>query len=214
MNRQVLKILFTYPETLPHETMLLNNLMQDEWDFLHVRKPDYSKEEIINFLEMIPDYHHKVVLHSHYELIKEFELAGININRKGLAQLSTTDELTSACDTRPLLLKDGEIYVHGVKPDLVSYSAHGFTEIQTLNFRTDYVFLSPIFDSISKVGYASAFNDAEILSAFLSTINRKIIALGGIDNTRIPQCEQLGFDGYAILGSIWNKYFTFAETIQ
>ena len=64
MNQQVLKILFTYPETLPHETMLLNNLMQDEWDFLHVRKPDYSKEEIINFLEMIPDYHHKVVLHS------------------------------------------------------------------------------------------------------------------------------------------------------
>lgn len=204
----------TYPEALPHETRLLENLMQDEWDFLHVRKPDYSKDEMINFLELIPQFHHKIVLHSHYELMRDFEVAGINLNRKGLANLSYSDELTSACDVRELVVKEGRIELFGIRPDLVSYSAHSFGEIQQLAFHTDYVFLSPIFDSISKVDYQSAFNDAEILSAFLKSSNRKVIALGGVDYNRIPICDQLGFNGYAMLGDIWKKYFTFVETIQ
>lgn len=204
----------TYPEALPHETRLLENLMQDEWDFLHVRKPDYSKDEMINFLELIPQFHHKIVLHSHYELMRDFEVAGINLNRKGLANLSYPDELTSACDMRELTVKDGRIELFGIQPDLVSYSAHSFGEIQQLSFHTDYVFLSPIFDSISKVDYQSAFNDAEILTAFLKSTHHKIIALGGVDYNRIPICARLGFDGYAMLGDIWKKYFTFVETIQ
>jgi hypothetical protein len=210
----VLKILFTYPEALPHETLLLQNLMQDEWDFLHVSKPDYSKDELINFLELIPNYHHKVVLHSHFELIQEFDLAGININAKAIANLSYQEELTSACDMRELCLKDGQLYVRGERPDLVSYSANRFGEIQQLPFQTDYVFLSPIFDSISKLDYHSALDDHEVLTAFLKTADRRVIALGGINNDRIEFCKQLGFDGYAMRDNILCKYFTFVETIQ
>ncbi len=211
----MIRALFTYPEALPHETILLTNLMEEEWDFLHVRKPDYSKEEMINFLEMIPQYHHKVVLHSHYELIRQFDVAGINLNQKSMAMLSYSDELTSTCDIRELELKsDNNVYVFGEKPDFVSYSAHGFNEIIGLPFKTDYVFLSPIFDSISKTGYKSAFEDTEVLTTFLNTSKQRIIALGGIDNTKMELCKTLGFDGYAVLGHIWNKYFTFVETIQ
>lgn len=210
----MLKILFTYPETLPHETRLLENLMAEEWDFLHVRKPDYSKEEMINFLELIPDYHHKIVLHSHYELAHQFDLAGININKKGMAGLSYSDELTSSCDTRELIVREGELLLFGRKPDLVTYSAHGFKEVQQLAFRTDYVFLSPIFDSISKKDYRAGFDDEQILTAFLIESKERIIALGGINKERIEICKTLGFDGYAVLGHIWEKYFTFVETIQ
>ena len=210
----MIRVLFTYPETLPHETVLLTNLMQDEWDFLHVRKPDYSKEEMINFLEMIPQYHHKIVLHSHYELIRQFDVAGINVNKKALTQLSYSDELTSSCDIRELTLRNNELFVFGERPDFISYSAHGFEEIMQLQFKTDYVFLSPIFDSLSKTDYKSAFDDAEILTSFLKESKHRVIALGGIDNTKMNLCENLGFDGYAVLGHIWNKYFTFVETIQ
>jgi len=188
--------------------------MQDEWDFLHVRKPDYSKEEMINFLEMIPAFHHKIVLHSHYELINEFEVAGINVNRKALGRLSYNDELTSACDIRELYVNEGQLVAYGTKPDLVSFSAHGYREIEDLPFKTDYIFLSPIFDSISKKGYQSSFNDPEILAAFLANSQKRIIALGGVNNDRIETCKSLGFDGYAMLGNIWEKYFTFVETIQ
>ena len=115
---------------------------------------------------------------------------------------------------REMAIKNGEIWFQGIKPDLVSYSAHGFTEVQHLPFHTDYVFLSPVFDSISKKGYRAGFDDPEILKAFLANSQQKIIALGGINQERIQTCNELGFDGYAMLGHIWNKYFTFVETIQ
>ncbi len=210
----MLRILVTYPQALPHETRLITNLMEEDWDFLHVRKPDYDKDELINFLEMIPQYHHKVVLHSHYELMRDFDVAGINITGKALANLTYEDELTSSCDIRELCVKDGQVYCYGMKPDLVSYSAHGFSEIQQLNFETGYVFLSPIFDSISKPNYTSKFEDHDILSDFLHRTNRRVIALGGVDNDKLTTCSDLGFDGYAMLGSIWTTYFTFIETIQ
>jgi len=185
VNKKMLKILFTYPEALPHETLLLQNLMQDDWDFLHVRKPDYSKEEMINYLELISPFHHKVVLHSHYELINEFEVAGINITTKAMARVSYEEELTSSCDIRELCVDADRLTVYGAVPDLVTYSAHGFSEIQHLPFKTDYVFLSPIFDSISKVGYQSVFNDAYIFKAFLKEKQRKVAALGGVVNSKL-----------------------------
>ncbi len=210
----MLKILFTYPETLPHETLLLNNLMEGDWDFLHIRKPDYSRDEMINFLELIPNHLDKVILHSHFDLLQEFDVAGININRKALAQISYEDELTSACDQRFLLVRNRQLWVNGERPNLVTYGAHSFKEIQEVPFKTDYVFLSPIFDSISKTGYESAFNDAEVLTAFLAQTKERVIALGGVDANRIPICKALGFKGYAMLGDIWKKYFSHVETIQ
>ena len=210
----MLRILFTYPQAIPHETLLVNNLMKEDWDFLHVRKPDFDRDEMMNYLEVIPDLHHKIVLHSHYDLIKEYDLAGICLNRKALGTMTYEEELTSSCDIRPLTNRNGIISIFGVKPDLVAYSAHGFSEIQSLPFNTDYVFLSPIFDSISKKGYRSGFDDPQIISAFNRDTDRKVIALGGVNNDRMARCEELGFEGYAMLGHIWEKYFTFVETIQ
>jgi thiamine-phosphate pyrophosphorylase len=31
----------------------------------------------------------------------------------------------------------------------------------------------------------------------------EVIALGGIDAARLPVCRALGFDGVAVLGSVW-----------
>ena len=210
----MLKILFTYEDNLPHETLLLNNLMEGDWDFLHVHKPDYSRDEMINFLELIPNHHDKVILHSHFDLVHEFDLAGVNINRQALAEISYEDELTSTCDRRFLLVSNRQLLVNGERPAIVTYSAHGFREIQEVPFKMDYVFLSPIFDDILKIGYDSAFNDAEVLAAFLAGTKERVIALGGVDANRIPICEALGFKGYAMLGDIWKKYFSHVETIQ
>lgn len=205
----MIRILLTYPSALPHETRLIGNLMADEWDFLHARKPDYSKDEMINFLEMIPkELIHKVVLHSHFDLALEFDLAGISLKKK------IVDELIKTSQSGVLSLEGDRVLINGVKPDLVAYSAHGFQEIENLPIHIDYVFLSPVFDSISKEGYKSAFADQELLRMFLRQTNKRVIALGGMNNDTIPVCEELGFDGYAMLGYFWNKYFTFVETIQ
>ena len=64
----------------------------------------------------------------------------------------------------------------------------------------DYVFLSPIFDSISKEGYASAFTSESIREAAeKGIIDKRVIALGGVDENNLLQVKDFGFGG-------WNKF--------
>ena len=69
----------------------------------------------------------------------------------------------------------------------------------------DYLFLSPIFNSISKQGDMSSFSDAELLQASKEgVIDRKVIALGGVTFDKIPYLKDLNFGGVAMIGAIYN----------
>ena len=73
----------------------------------------------------------------------------------------------------------------------------------------DYVFLSPVFDSISKLNYHANYTPEEIRKAHKAgIIDKKVIALGGIDTDNIRQVKNYGFGGAAILGALWNKFDT------
>ena len=71
----------------------------------------------------------------------------------------------------------------------------------------DYLFLSPIYDSISKDSYPSHFSPAQLREmADRKIIDKKVMALGGIDLDRIAQMRDYGFGGVVILGAIWNRF--------
>ncbi len=66
------------------------------------------------------------------------------------------------------------------------------------------MFLSPVFDSISKPGYGSRFSTEELREAAgKGLINAKVYALGGVDPSRFAELEALGFGGVALLGAAW-----------
>lgn len=70
----------------------------------------------------------------------------------------------------------------------------------------EYCFLSPVFDSISKQGYKANF-DKEELKEFLNKERKiKVIGLGGVTESNYHELLDLGFDGGAFLGSVWEKY--------
>ena len=70
----------------------------------------------------------------------------------------------------------------------------------------DYVFLSPIYDSISKEGYSSAYPFDTLQKAQQAgIIDSKVIALGGISLEHLPEIASLGFGGAALLGDIWQQ---------
>jgi thiamine-phosphate pyrophosphorylase len=63
--------------------------------------------------------------------------------------------------------------------------------------------LSPIYQSISKPDYKS---DLDVPKAVAERTNfkTKLVALGGIATQNIDRTYKSGFDGVALLGSIWN----------
>lgn len=198
------QIIFSYPTPIKNELEKVNTLLMDnEIDFFHLRKPDFDRNDMKAYLNQIDErLHNKVILHSHYGLISKYDVAGINLNKKSLREMAIADEV-DRCYIQPLVLNGNQIEINRIHPNMVTYSAHSFNEINSLPFDTDYVFLSPIYDSISKQGYESNFKEKDKLKQELNKTTKKVIALGGVTNDKINELKELGFYGYAQLGGFW-----------
>jgi thiamine-phosphate pyrophosphorylase len=152
----------------------------------HVRKPGYTPGEIRSYLASIPaEFHKRIVLHSHFELATEFNLKGVHLNEA-----------------------NKKLFSQFIRHKIISASFHSLEDFAKNSFPYEYVFLSPIFNSISKTGYSSNF-DLAILSTelhkFSSITFPKIIALGGIDASNILSVKQSGFSGAALFGAVWQS---------
>ena len=86
----------------------------------------------------------------------------------------------------------------------ISRSCHSLEEIIEYKPVCDYVFLSPIFQSISKEGYGSGFPLDGLRNA-KGIIDDKVIALGGICSQTITKLRDIPFGGVAVLGALWGN---------
>ena len=147
---------------------------------VHLRKPDSDINECRRLLEeLTAEQRSHIVVHDYPELYSEFSLKGIHIN-----------------SNVPSLPSD----YNGFK----SRSCHSFAEIERYKDEYDYLFLSPIFDSISKPGYRSQFSDEELrIASVQGIIDDKVIALGGVTFDKLPYLESLNFCGVAMIGDLY-----------
>ena len=175
-------ITITSPDFLSGEAIFIDRLFSQGLDLLHLRKPEASIEAYKQLLLQIPkQWHRRIVLHEHFELSEQYKLHGIHLNRR--------------CSQVP------NAY-HGS----ISCSCHTIEEVIAQKDSKDYVFLSPIFDSISKVGYHAAFSPTSLKQAAIeNVIDEKVIALGGITVNNIPFVKEWRFGGVALLGDIWKR---------
>jgi len=180
-------ILLSDPQLLQGEHEMIRHLFDNELEYFHLRKPDWSIQEIKKYIDLIPEkYHNKIIIHDHFELMKEYRLKGVHFNKKN----------------RDHMMKYRDHPIHK------SVSTHSFHEILELQSNPlDYVFLSPIFDSISKEDYKRKFDPCEIKTFFNEKqIVTPVIALGGVSINNIDSIKDSGFSGIALLGELWNRY--------
>lgn len=176
-------IVISNPINIDNEQAILSSLFDSGLEIFHLRKPDFTAKELEEYILNIPQqYRNRVVLHSHHPLAVKHELKGVHFTYKNPYQGS---------DNFP-------------KEMHRSASLHSLEEIQNAAPIFQYLFISPVFDSISKVDYKSHI-DKIALKWFLQgeTKTSEIIALGGINSDTIAEAADMGFDGIALLGSIW-----------
>lgn len=168
----------------PREAAIVNELFHAGLDLFHIRKYGASKESLWKLISQIhPENHSKLVLHHNHEWGNE-----IGLNR---FHYSETDRKTW----------EEENWI-GVNNELVySTSVHSLEEYNELPPHFSYAFLSPVFDSISKAGYKAVKFDL----SKRQNEKTKLIGLGGIQADNAEQVLQMGFDGAALLGAIWNN---------
>lgn len=175
-------IVITRPGFFDGEAEAINALLDAGLERLHIRKPGSTEAEVEALLQAIPEHHRcRIALHEHFDLAVRYRLGGIHLNRR--------------CPFPPTRYEGR-----------VSRSCHSLNELDQWRSVSDYLFLSPIFDSISKAGYRSAFTmDTLQTAALRGTIDGKVVALGGVDADNIRQLRDMGFGGAAVLGDVWQQ---------
>ncbi len=177
-------IVLSSPDKLKNEVSIINQLFDAGMHHFHLRKPTATAQEVRIILEGIrPEYRERVVLNQFYYLSEEFGIKRFHFSTEKRVNLEYKE-----------WIKEG---------NTLSTSTHSFEEYKALDSYFEYAFISPVFDSISKPDYKKVE-----LKIDLSQKNKvKLIALGGIDAKNCSDLNQKGFDGIAILGSIWKSEY-------
>lgn len=177
-------IIITSEKPITNEAQKINQLFEAGLMGLHLRKPSWTIDEHRKLLNQIDvAYHNRIVIHHFHELINEFNLKGIHF---------TEQKRKDHMDNPGPYFKGLNIY-----GKTISASFHNPEALDSCDFEFDYHFLSPVFSSLSKQGYEGRGFE-------VTDINKLIVALGGITAHNIPQTQKLGYQGVAVLGSIWN----------
>jgi thiamine-phosphate pyrophosphorylase len=184
-------VLLTAPTAQPDEPRVLTELLAQDLGRLHLRKPNWTAAQLEALIQALPpQFYARLVLHGHPHLVRQYRLGGLHL----------TGSQRIAARRRPLLLPG----------QTLSTSFHSLAEINQHRRHYDYVFLSPIFDSLSKIGYASKFDLGELRCFFQAQATRPgyhppVLALGGIEAQTISLVQQVGFAGAAVLGAVWQS---------
>ena len=173
----------TAPTFFVEEDQIITALFEEGLDILHLRKPETPAMYSERLLTLIPSiYHKRIVTHEHFYLQEEFKLMGIHLNARN--------------PNEP----------HDYSGN-VSCTCHSLNELQSKKHFYDYVFLSPVYDCITKQGISAGFTAEELRKAGKERlIDSKVMALGGITPDNILEIKDYGFGGAVVMGDIWNKF--------
>ena len=182
-----MKLIVISPESEePREHAMLADFFGAGLAHYHLRKPTWGCAQIVTWLRALPEaFHARIVLHTHHDLANEFAVGGLHV-RDGVQRQSN-------------------LMAHVETGVFRSRAVHDLTVLRDSLVSGGRVLFSPVFPSISKPGYgpSSAILHADLRAILALPRRAEVIALGGIDVGRIPVCDDLGFDGVAVLGAVW-----------
>jgi thiamine-phosphate pyrophosphorylase len=180
-------------KTSTEEPALVTEFFNNGLDLFHLRKPDMNLGQMSEYLHQIPKkFWPQIVLHSNYPLVLRHHIGGIHVGKRKKKKSYIRTKLT-------LLY-----YKFRNKNLTVSSSFSNLSSLFEDEHPYDYVFLSPIFDSISKSGYQSGFVHHNLQIA-LNKTSHKVYALGGVSLENISAVYDMGFDGMVLSGIIWQS---------
>lgn len=177
-------IIISHPEKIDKEEYFISLLFDSGLKYFHLRKPNWMKSRVVDLLNEIPSqYHNKIIIHDNWDLMNDFNLGGIHVREKDKHLVSTENR------------------------KFHSIAVHNHEELYKIEKEFKYALLSPVFNSISKENVKAAYDLDDLKVKFLENKpSVPVYALGGIDLENISKAKEIGFDGVAILGFIWNLF--------
>jgi thiamine-phosphate pyrophosphorylase len=172
-------------DDLPKEIDLLTQLFEAGLEHFHLRKPYKNYKAHCEYLNQIDEqYHNKIVVHYHHELINKFKLKGIHFQEQN--RINHIDNPGQYFKSLDMFGKT------------ISSSFHEPKDLEDCYFEFDYHLLSPVFSSISKKGEKGRGFD-------VSHIDKTIVGMGGVTANNLKAFDTLGYKGVGVLGGVWHS---------
>lgn len=166
-------VVITPEQIASDEAEAIASMLDDGCWRVHIRKPNADKDTLRSYLDV---------------------LCG-KVDAKRLSMHYYHD----------LALEYGFGGLHGVtdKQNVMrSISCHSLEEVENAK-DVDYLFVSPVFDSISKQGYKAAIDIGKAGDLIRKGLGPEVVALGGIEESNLAVLSEAGFNGIALLGAVW-----------
>jgi thiamine-phosphate pyrophosphorylase len=188
-------IVISSSKLIENEAAIITQLFELGLPSFHLRNHKISTRKMAAYIDEIPkQYHHKIVLHSHFNLGLRYNLQGIHLTKSHKVKKLQTW----------LILK----LLRFKNPNLtISTSYTAVSQVYDYSRRTkkryNYVFLSPIFDTFSNK-FQSGFTENQLREMMLKC-KVSVIARGGIDEQTVLKAKDIGFEGVALYSVLWKK---------
>lgn len=167
-------VAITRERPVAEEAAKVTRLLDGGFAYVHLRHPAADEATMRRLIEAIPArLRPRLRLHDHHRLAAEYA-TGVHFNGRN--------------PYRP------------GHPMPASASCHTLADVAAAPLTLDYVTLSPIYSSISKVGYEGAFTPGPELREAIK--GRRVVALGGVTPAKLAALRASGFAGAAMLGAI------------
>ena len=170
-------IVVTAPTFFVEEDKIITALFEEGLDILHLRKPETPAMYSERLLTLIPEKYHKRIITHEHFYLQE------EFSLMGIHLNASNPKEPHSC------------------------TCHTLDEVQNKKHFYDYLFLSPIYNCITKSGVTSGFTAEELRQAGKSkVIDSRVMALGGITPDNILEIKDYGFGGAVVMGDLWNKF--------
>jgi thiamine-phosphate pyrophosphorylase len=165
----------------PREVGAMKGFFAAGLERYHVRKPGWTGAALEAWLIRLPhEWSARIVIHGHGPLAARLGFAAHDRDEPGNPGIPGTSR---SCHSVPSLLRH-----------LPHYRA---------------ILFGPVFSSITKPGYGPAanfpWNELTAVLRERSPGDARVLAVGGITSSSLARCRELGFDGAALLGAVWNQ---------
>lgn len=169
---------------IENEAKIVNWMFDNGLYQYHLRKNNPRKSDYIAFLDQIDKvFLDRIVIHDYFELVESYSIKGIHLNTQKRKEAYTIEHAKS--------------YAYNLSMKL-STSCHSKEEYELLRNEFDQLWVGPVFESISKKGYAPSIHWK------VKDKNTRMVAVGGVCPANLTQLCQRGFDKAAVLGYLWN----------
>jgi thiamine-phosphate pyrophosphorylase len=180
-------VVISTPDIFPEEHAVVEELFAAGLTRFHLRKSRFSWRELREWVEALPeDLLGKVVVHSQPGLVLDYSLGGLHL-RAG---------------QRPPADWPAEIPV--------SYACANFDDL-VRSRKPAYATIGPVFPTEGRrrdrdnEPQRTPEEYAEIVNSWKDKPNAApLLALGGLTVDNIHLARALGFDGFAVVGSVWD----------